>query len=76
MRLKTFLFTSSQEVQAETEEEACERFANDSLDFSANAECTELYDDSNKVVITVTGGVAEVKKCPEDVEVEIIDLDV
>ena len=44
--MKRYLFTSTQFVHAENEEEAREKFANDSFDFAANAECEELEDDN------------------------------
>lgn len=43
--MKRFQFTSISVIEAETEEEAKEQFANESFDFAANAECEELPDE-------------------------------
>ena len=40
--MKTFKFTSVAYVEAETEEEAQEIFANNSWDFAADADCEEV----------------------------------
>ena len=42
--MKRYVFRSYQFVHAENEAEAREKFANDSFDFAANAECEELQE--------------------------------
>lgn len=40
--MKQFRFTSSWVIEAETEDEALEKFATESTDFAADAECQEV----------------------------------
>lgn len=47
--MRTFLFTSYVRIEAENEDEAKTKFANDSYDFAYEAECEDITDLENQI---------------------------